>query len=512
MIPKLLFFLFLLCQTLVLSNAVTDDANDTTGKAHTTVQIITQSNWDQVLNDPANGLWLLKFYGKYEMIYFYFYFIHNTREILHDMVLTFYSLSLFVSSLSFLAPWCGHCKKLAPTLDKMASYLAGKLAIGKIDCTVEKELCAEQQVRGYPTLKVYRDGDIFDYPGQRDADSMIDFAEKMSKPAVKLVHSYQEFETEMHLTSPSSVAFLAFDPKAKLVQPTTTKKESSIHGEELSDVEKYLSSTHALQVFGQVARKLQSSASFGYLTVDGKQDLSQFGLDLKVYNHKGPILAKIEKDVDPVVYEGDMNSPDLLEWVKLQNVALVTELTGQNFRTLSQMGRPLLMGIVDPEDDQSQKLKGAIKHVAKENKEFKDMYRFTTMDGKKWSKFLSQFDVDPKELPQLLVLNVESRIFHQNATITDVTTFLQGVSDGSIPGREQVMNSNKGGMVDKILESLAQYAPIVFGVIIIIVLFSMWLAFRDDGELEMAYQQDLLRRKQGTDTMKVKKIKSIKED
>jgi hypothetical protein len=99
MIPKLLFFLFLLCQTLVLSNAVTDDANDTTGKAHTTVQIITQSNWDQVLNDPANGLWLLKFYGKYEMIYFYFYFIHNTREILHDMVLTFYSLSLCLVSL-----------------------------------------------------------------------------------------------------------------------------------------------------------------------------------------------------------------------------------------------------------------------------------------------------------------------------------------------------------------------------------------------------------------------------
>jgi hypothetical protein len=91
-------------------------------------------------------------------------------------------------------------------------------------------------------------------------------------------------------------------------------------------------------------------------------------------------------DVDPVVYEGDMNSPDLLEWVKLQNVALVTEVTGQNFRTLSQMGRQLLMGIVDPEDDQSQKLKDAIKHNAKENKEFKDVYRFTTMDGKKWSK------------------------------------------------------------------------------------------------------------------------------
>lgn len=34
------------------------------GKAHSTVQSITAKNWDKmVLQDPANGLWLLKFYG-----------------------------------------------------------------------------------------------------------------------------------------------------------------------------------------------------------------------------------------------------------------------------------------------------------------------------------------------------------------------------------------------------------------------------------------------------------------
>jgi protein disulfide-isomerase-like protein len=432
------------------------------------VQVITQSNWNEVLNDPANGLWLLKFY----------------------------------------APWCGHCKKLAPTLDKMAPYLAGKLAIGKIDCTVEKGLCSEQQVRGYPTLKVYRDGDIFDYPGQRDADSMIDFAEKMSKPAVTLVHSYQDFETKMNLSSASTVAFLAFDPKAKLVEPL--KNKASVHGEDLSDVEKYLSSTLTLQVVGQVARKLQSMASFGYLTVDKKQEISQFGLDTKY--EKGPILAKIEKDVDPIVYKGDMNSQDVLEWVKLQNVPLIAELTGQNFRRISQMGRPLFIGVLDPKGNSSQKVKADITKVAKEHKEFKDIYRFTTMDGKKWFKFLSQFGIDSNALPQLLVLDVPSRIFHQNATITDVTTFLQGVADGSIPGREQDMNSKNGGAVETILEKLAQYAPIVFGVIIIIILFSMWLAFREDGEMELAYEQELLRRNEVVGTAKVKRIKSIKED
>jgi hypothetical protein len=59
----ILIFLFQLLISqklrLVLSSGVT------TGKPHTTVQVITQSNWNEVLNDPANGLWLLKFYGKY---------------------------------------------------------------------------------------------------------------------------------------------------------------------------------------------------------------------------------------------------------------------------------------------------------------------------------------------------------------------------------------------------------------------------------------------------------------
>ena len=36
----------------------------------------------------------------------------------------------------FYAPWCGHCKVLSPVLDSAATHLAGKLSIGKIDCTV----------------------------------------------------------------------------------------------------------------------------------------------------------------------------------------------------------------------------------------------------------------------------------------------------------------------------------------------------------------------------------------
>ena len=36
------------------------------------------------------------------------------------------------------APWCGHCKKLAPTWDELATAAKGKFNVAKVDCTVEK--------------------------------------------------------------------------------------------------------------------------------------------------------------------------------------------------------------------------------------------------------------------------------------------------------------------------------------------------------------------------------------
>ena len=46
-----------------VSGATGATSTTTTGKPHSTVQILTEANFDDAINDPANGLWLLKFYG-----------------------------------------------------------------------------------------------------------------------------------------------------------------------------------------------------------------------------------------------------------------------------------------------------------------------------------------------------------------------------------------------------------------------------------------------------------------
>jgi len=59
--------------------------------------------------------------------------------------------------IKFFAPWCGHCKRLAPTWIELASK-AEKFNVGEVDCTAQKDLCGRFNVRGYPTIKFIANG------------------------------------------------------------------------------------------------------------------------------------------------------------------------------------------------------------------------------------------------------------------------------------------------------------------------------------------------------------------
>jgi protein disulfide-isomerase-like protein len=57
----------------------------------------------------------------------------------------------------FYAPWCGHCKKFKPELEKAAAVLRKEnLIVAKVDSTVEKDLAQKYKVRGYPTVKFFK--------------------------------------------------------------------------------------------------------------------------------------------------------------------------------------------------------------------------------------------------------------------------------------------------------------------------------------------------------------------
>ena len=79
----------------------------------------------------------------------------------------------------FYAPWCGHCKKLAPDYEKVAQSFEGEehVVIANVDADTHKDLGQRYGVTGYPTIKFFpkdnKDGE--DYNAGRTPEEFVDF-------------------------------------------------------------------------------------------------------------------------------------------------------------------------------------------------------------------------------------------------------------------------------------------------------------------------------------------------
>ncbi|KAI4462352.1 protein disulfide-isomerase a6 [Holotrichia oblita] len=105
----------------------------------------------------------------------------------------------------FFAPWCGHCKNLAPHWAEAATQLKGKVKLGALDATVHTGKATEYGIQGFPTIKYFASGrkdsdSSKDYDGGRTTNDIVNWAlEKLaeSAPAPEIVqvidqHSFKE--------------------------------------------------------------------------------------------------------------------------------------------------------------------------------------------------------------------------------------------------------------------------------------------------------------------------------
>lgn len=123
--------------------------------SYSSAVVLTPENYDEL---TAGKSVFIKFYAPVSAF---------ARDIIY--------LCLVITVILFRVKWCGHCKKLAPTWDKLMDEFKGDATklVADVDCTgSSKPLCEAYGVKGFPTLKYGDPTNLEDYKGAREEEAL----------------------------------------------------------------------------------------------------------------------------------------------------------------------------------------------------------------------------------------------------------------------------------------------------------------------------------------------------
>ncbi|XP_067667289.1 protein disulfide-isomerase A3-like isoform X1 [Haliotis asinina] len=134
----------------------------------------------------------------------------------------------------FFAPWCGHCKKLAPEYEKAATTLKSSdppVHLAKVDCTANTEVCGKYGVSGYPTLKIFRNGEFAEeYNGPREAGGIVKLMKSKAGPSSKNCETEEDLQKFLSVNEYAVVGFFGSedDELAQIFKKTADAMSSEL--------------------------------------------------------------------------------------------------------------------------------------------------------------------------------------------------------------------------------------------------------------------------------------------
>ena len=79
----------------------------------------------------------------------------------------------------FWAEWCGPCKQIGPILEEISNEYNDKITIGKLDVDENPETPGKYQIRGIPTMLLFKNGELIDTKvGMSSKNDLTDWIDK----------------------------------------------------------------------------------------------------------------------------------------------------------------------------------------------------------------------------------------------------------------------------------------------------------------------------------------------
>uniref|UniRef100_A0A2I3HZ60 Protein disulfide-isomerase n=1 Tax=Nomascus leucogenys TaxID=61853 RepID=A0A2I3HZ60_NOMLE len=286
----------------------------------------------------------------------------------------------------FYAPWCGHCKALAPEYAKAAGKLkaeGSEIRLAKVDATEESDLAQQYGVRGYPTIKFFKNGDTAspkEYTAGREADDIVNWLKKRTGPAATTleVAVIGFFKVETREGSTACGCFFCTCPPWPGHYRSDSAKQFLQAAEAIDDI------------------------PFG---ITSNSDVfSKYQLD-----KDGVVLFK-KFDEGRNNFEGEVTKENLLDFIKHNQLPLVIEFTEQTAPKIfgGEIKTHILLFLPKSVSDYDSKLSNF--KTAAESFKGKILFIFIDSDHTDNQRILEFFGLKKEECPAVRLITLEEEM------------------------------------------------------------------------------------------------------
>jgi len=295
----------------------------------------------------------------------------------------------------FYAPWCGHCKALAPEYEKAAQALAADAdmtaKLAKVDATEEKDLAAKFGIKGFPTLKYFTGNadEPSDYTGGRTEDTIIQWLRTQSMPAVTMLETVE--------------AATAFQTKGSIVLVGFFEAD----GDAAKALTKLAEANRETAVVGQVT------------SADVKVEGTEFG-KLYLFRDFGDETEQM------VAFDGELTVEAMTAFMNAERFPLIAPIGPENYKDYVERGLPLvwISVMMDQVDDVVAKL---MPHA----QATKGKLSFTWVDANKYAQHVGNLGIT--ETPGLLIAEEPLKyLFEGEFNAENLKTFFDGYAAGTL--------------------------------------------------------------------------------